>query len=156
NLKVLFDGSHAFHATYQGRPVGGLGDATVFSFHATKFINCFEGGAVTTNSASLAERMRSMRNFGFAGYDQVDYLGINAKMSEASAAMGLTCLDSLDEFVTANQRNHVAYQRGLAGIERIRVLHPPPEEVSNFQYVVAEVAPDVSSIGRDRLIELLW
>lgn len=156
HLKVLFDGSHAFHATYRGKPLGGFGDATVFSFHATKFINCFEGGAVTTDSDELAERLRSLRNFGFSGYDQVDYLGINGKMSEASAAMGLGCLESLDEFVAVNRRNAAAYEQGLSGLAGLRLLSPPPGEQSNFQYVVGMVEPDGSVIDRDALVELLW
>lgn len=156
DLKVLIDGSHAFHATYHGKPLGGLGDATVFSFHATKFINCFEGGAVTTNSAELAERMRSLRNFGFAGYDQVDFLGINAKMNEAGAAMGLGCLESLDEFVARNRQNHRAYHDCLAAEARIKLLSLPKGEESNFQYVVGMVAEEEHDVGRDRLLELLW
>src|SRR6185369_3387994 len=97
-LKLLFDAAHAFGCSYEGRMIGGFGDAEVFSFHATKFFNTFEGGAVTTNDDDLAEKIRLMKNFGFAGYDQVIYLGTNGKMSEVSAAMGLTSLESLDDF----------------------------------------------------------
>ena len=82
NLKLMFDAAHAFACTYQGQMIGGFGDAEVFSFHATKFFNTFEGGAITTNSDELAERIRNMRNFGFAGLDTVIDLGINGKMSE--------------------------------------------------------------------------
>ncbi len=74
--------------------IGNFGDAEVFSFHATKFFNTFEGGAVVTNDDELADKMRLMRNFGFAGYDNVIYLGTNGKMTEISAAMGLTGLES--------------------------------------------------------------
>ena len=93
--------------------IGGFGDAEVFSFHATKFFNTFEGGAVATNDDELAARMRLMRNFGFAGYDEVVYLGTNGKMSEMAAAMGLTSLESLDEFVAVNRRNYDHYRREL-------------------------------------------
>ena len=156
HLKVLFDGSHAFHSTYQGEPLGGCGDATVFSFHATKFINCFEGGAVTTNSDQLAERMKSLRNFGFAGYDQVDYLGINGKLNEASAAMGLGCLESLDEFVAANRRNLAEYEQGLRDLTGIELLPAPDEETSNCQYVVGTVDERVAPLDRDLLVRALW
>jgi dTDP-4-amino-4,6-dideoxygalactose transaminase len=156
NLRVLFDGSHAFHATCHGEPIGALGDATVFSFHATKFINCFEGGAVTTDSAELAGRMRSLRNFGFSGYDQVDYLGINAKMSEANAAMGLSCLESLEDFVAINRRNFETYAAELAGESGIHLLLAPTDEQSNYQYVVGLVDAERSAIPRDELLEVLW
>ena len=89
--------------------IGSFGDAEVFSFHATKFLNSGEGGAVATNDDALADRLRLMRNFGFAGYDQVVYVGTNGKMGELSAAMGLTSLDAIDEFIAENRRNHAAY-----------------------------------------------
>jgi len=106
DLKLLFDAAHAFGASRKGRMLGSSGMAEVFSFHATKFVNCGEGGAVVTNDDRLAQKMRLMRNFGFAGIDQVIYVGTNGKMSELSAAMGLTSLESVDEFVAANRRNH--------------------------------------------------
>src|SRR5439155_16423546 len=70
-LKLLFDAAHAFACSHRGKMIGGFGDAEVFSFHATKFLNSFEGGAVTTNNDDLAAKIRLMKNFGFAGYDQV-------------------------------------------------------------------------------------
>jgi dTDP-4-amino-4,6-dideoxygalactose transaminase len=109
SLKLLFDAAHAFGCSYEGRMIGGFGDAEVFSFHATKFFNTFEGGAVTTNDDELAEKIRLMKNFGFAGYDQVIYIGTNGKMSEISAAMGLTSLESLDDFIRTNHRNYQQY-----------------------------------------------
>ena len=80
----MFDAAHAFGCSHGGRMIGGFGDAEVFSFHATKFFNTFEGGAVVTNDDDLAEKMRLMHNFGFAGLDHVIYLGINGKMTEVS------------------------------------------------------------------------
>ncbi len=115
-LKLLFDAAHAFNCSWRGRMIGNFGDAEVFSFHATKFFNTFEGGAIATNNAELASRVQRMRNFGFAGLDQTDALGTNAKMSEASAAMGLTNLESLPEFLETNHRNYLAYRQGLDGI----------------------------------------
>src|SRR5580704_11466195 len=102
DLRLLFDAAHAFGASHQGRMLGSFGAAEVFSFHATKFVNCGEGGAVVTNDDRLAQKMRLMRNFGFAGLDRVIYVGTNGKMSELSAAMGLTSLESVGEFVAAN------------------------------------------------------
>src|SRR6185369_4847245 len=77
NLKLLFDSAHAFGCSYKGRMVGNFGEAEVFSFHATKFLNSLEGGAVVTNDAALAQRLRLMRNFGFTSYDRTDSLGVN-------------------------------------------------------------------------------
>ena len=80
-------------------PIGGNGVAEVFSFHATKFFNTFEGGAIVTDDDELAGRARLMRNFGFSGYDNVIYPGTNGKMPEIAAAMGLTNLGTLDDIV---------------------------------------------------------
>ena len=86
-------------APIKGKSIGGFGRCEVFSFHATKFFNTFEGGAVLTNDDVLAEKMGLMRNFGFRGYDNVIYIGTNGKMTEVCAAMGLTSLESVEEFI---------------------------------------------------------
>jgi dTDP-4-amino-4,6-dideoxygalactose transaminase len=154
-LRVMYDASHAFGCSLGGRMIGGFGECEVFSFHATKFINCFEGGAIATRNDDLAHTLRKMRNFGFCGYDDTASIGINAKMSEVSAAMGLTNLESIDRFVAANQANHQAYRRGLAGLPGIRLLEFDPAEHANFHYVVIEVDPHEAGISRDALLEQL-
>jgi dTDP-4-amino-4,6-dideoxygalactose transaminase len=155
-LKVLFDGSHSLFATYHGRPIGRFGDATVFSFHATKFINSFEGGAIVTNDDEVADRCRRLRNFGFTGYDQVDDLGINAKMHEASAAMGLTSLDAAERIIETNRRNLELYQSRLSDLPGFSFMPRPRDERDNFQYVVTMIDQDRSPLDRDLLIKLLW
>ncbi len=135
--------------------LGGFGDAEVFSFHATKFMNSFEGGAVTTNDDELADRIRFMKNFGFAGYDQVDYVGTNGKMTEVAAAMGLTSLESLDHFISTNYNNYVAYREGLAAIPGVRMFEYDESEKRNYQYIVLEVDAEKAGISRNRLVELL-
>jgi dTDP-4-amino-4,6-dideoxygalactose transaminase len=100
--------------------------------------------------------MRLMQNFGFAGYDRVVYIGTNGKMQELSAALGLTNLDSLDEFLEANRRNDQAYRAGLACTPGIRLLRHAEDERHNFQYVVAEVDEAGAGISRDELLEVLW
>lgn len=154
-LKLLFDAAHAFACTHQGRMIGGFGDAEVFSFHATKFFNTFEGGAVTTNNGQLAQRVRSMRNFGFAGLDTVLDLGTNGKMSEISAAMGLTSLESLDEFININYHNYLTYTDKLKDIPGIRLIAYDPQEKNNYQYVVLEVDEDAAGLSRDLLVDIL-
>lgn len=156
HLTLLFDAAHALGSSHGGRMIGNFGDAEVFSFHATKFVNSFEGGAVATNNDELAQRVLLMRNFGFAGYDKVVYLGTNGKMTEIAAAMGLTSLESIDEFVEVNRRNHDSYRRGLAGIRGIRLVSYPVGEKANYQYVILEVSPQAAGTSRDRLVEMLW
>lgn len=121
-LTLLYDVAHAFGCTLGGRMIGNFGAAEVFSFHATKFFNSFEAGAIATNDDALAERLRLMRNFGFKGYDNVEHVGTNGKMTEAAAAMGLTNLDSLDDFLAANIQNYGLYQELLAGLPGCSVI----------------------------------
>ena len=151
-LKVMYDASHGFGCSLRGRMLGNFGACEVFSFHATKFINCFEGGAVVTNDDALAEKMRLMRNFGFKGFDNVVYLGVNGKMNEVSAAMGLTNLDAMDDIVDVNRRNYLAYREGLASVPGVSVLKYNDQEKNNYQYVVVEVDPDVCPRNRDDIV----
>jgi dTDP-4-amino-4,6-dideoxygalactose transaminase len=155
-LKLLFDAAHAFNCSWRGRMIGNFGDAEVFSFHATKFFNTFEGGALATNNAELAQRVQRMRNFGFAGLDQTDALGTNAKMNEASAAMGLTNLESLTDFLAANYLNYGAYCRGLEGIPGVHILQYDTTEKRNYQYIVLEVDQSRALLTRDQLQDILW
>ncbi len=154
-LRLMFDAAHAFGCTHGGRPIGGFGDAEVFSFHATKFLNAFEGGAVVTNNDLVAERMRLMRNNGFVDLDEVRHVGINGKMSEVSAAMGLTNLENIDRLIEVNRRHHEAYGLELAGIPGVTLVAYDPAERSNHQYVVVEIDSRVTGLGRDRLVDIL-
>jgi dTDP-4-amino-4,6-dideoxygalactose transaminase len=115
DLRILFDAAHAFGCSYEGTMLGNYGDAEVFSFHATKFVNAFEGGAIVTNDDKLADKMRLMKNFGFAGYDKVLDIGTNGKMSEVSAAMGLTSLESLRALRAESGRSARCSPRALRG-----------------------------------------
>jgi len=155
NLKLMFDAAHAFACSHKGAMVGNFGHAEVLSFHATKFLNTFEGGAVVTNDDDLNKKIRLMKNFGFAGYDNVVYLGVNGKMSEVSAAMGLTGLESLNDFVAVNQRNYGHYRDELKSVPGVQLISYDPNEKNNFQYVVAEVDGQKSGLTRDRLIQTL-
>lgn len=154
-LKLMFDAAHAFGCSHRGRMIGGFGLAEVFSFHATKFLNSFEGGAITTNDDELAQKIRLMTNFGFSGYDNVIHLGTNGKMTEVCAAMGLTNLESIDDLVAVNRCNHEVYHRNLAGLPGFRLMPYDSSESCNYQYVVAEVDEGITGISRDRIIESL-
>jgi len=155
DLRLIFDAAHAFGcSSADGRMAGSFGDAEVFSFHATKILNTAEGGAVATNNDDLAARLRRMRNFGFTGYDAVDSLGTNAKMSEFAAALGLTNLESVDGWMARNRQQHSLYRSLLRDVPALELF--PVSDVSrrNCQYVVTLVSPS-AGLERDELVELL-
>ncbi len=156
DLRLLFDAAHAFGCLHRGTPIGNFGDAAVLSFHATKFLNAFEGGAVVTNDDALAERIKLMRNFGFVDFDQVTYLGTNGKMAEPAAAMGLTNLDALDEFVEHNRQVFDRYRRVLEGLPGVRLVEPASLNGWNYQYVVLDVNAEAAGLTRDELVAVLW
>lgn len=155
NLKLMFDAAHAFGCTYRGQMIGGFGNVEVFSFHATKFFNSFEGGVVTTNNDELAKKIRSMHNFGFAGLDLVTEIGTNGKMSEAAAAMGLTSLESLDDFIKINQDNYRIYSQELSNLPGIKLIRYNEDERNNYQYIVVEINEELTGISRDLLVRVL-
>ena len=154
NLRFLFDASHAFSNSCRGKMIGGFGDVETFSFHATKLINTFEGGAVVTNNDKLAEKMRLMKNFGFAGLDNVIYIGTNGKMSEVSAAMGVTSLESIDELIAINKRNYHEYRRNMAHHSALKLINYDENEKNNYHYVVLEVDENKTGISRDHLVNI--
>jgi len=152
-LRLMFDASHAFGCSHRGTMIGNFGRCEVFSFHATKFFSTFEGGAVVTNDDELAEKMRLMRNFGFAGFDNVIYPGTNGKMTEIAAAFGLTNLEDLNTFVEANRNNYEAYRKGIATIPGLSILEFNHAEKNNYQFVVLEVSPDFP-VARDEIVRI--
>lgn len=155
DAKVMFDAAHAFGCAAGDSVVGSLGSLEVFSFHATKILNCAEGGCVTTNDADVAAAVRTAANF----HDQVTYadvpLRINAKMSEAQAALGLLSLDDLDVNLAANAERYERYRTGLAGIDGIDFVDHAASIVSNHQYVVAVVDAHTFGSSRDDLLTAL-
>jgi dTDP-4-amino-4,6-dideoxygalactose transaminase len=155
NLTLLFDAAHGFGCSFHERKIGGFGSAEVFSFHATKFVNAGEGGAVVTNDEALATRIQLMNNFGFSGYDNVIYLGTNGKMSELSAAMGLTNLESQAEFTRVNEANFETYKEYLRGIGGLSLLRYDRRNTPNYQYVVVEVDAHEVGLSRDQLLSVL-
>jgi dTDP-4-amino-4,6-dideoxygalactose transaminase len=154
-LRLIFDAAHAFGCTLDGKPIGGFGNAEVFSFHATKFFNTFEGGAIVTNDDQLAARARSIRNFGFAGFDDVAEIGTNAKMTEVCAAMGLAGFETLPSVVEVNRRNHEQYCRELSELPGVEVVRFNDADRSNFQYVVLIIEAQRAGLTRDELLAVL-
>jgi len=153
-LQLMFDAAHAFGCSYKGKMIGNFGACEVLSFHATKFFNTLEGGAVVTNEDTLAEKMRLMRNFGFSGLDNVIHPGTNGKMTEVSAAMGITNLLALEGFIAVNRRNYHDYREKLRLIPKIRLVEYDENEDNNFQYIVIELDDDFAST-RDEVVRAL-
>jgi dTDP-4-amino-4,6-dideoxygalactose transaminase len=152
-LRLLYDAAHAFGCGRHDRMIGNFGDAEVFSFHATKFVNSGEGGAIVTNDDDLAESFRRLRSFGLEQGEAVE-VGTNGKMSEFSAAMGLTSLESVETFIDRNRANYRAYEAALADVPGLRLL-TPRTPVHNYQYVVVDVDLAQTGVSRDKLVEML-
>jgi dTDP-4-amino-4,6-dideoxygalactose transaminase len=153
-IKLIYDAAHAFGCTINGNKIGNFGCCEVMSFHATKYFNTFEGGAVVTNDDVLADKIRLIRNFGFCGLDRVIREGTNGKMTEICAAMGLTNLKSINQVLEVNQENYNAYKAGLKNIPGIKMLSYDESEKNNYQYIVVEIEPELS-FTRDEIIEIL-
>jgi dTDP-4-amino-4,6-dideoxygalactose transaminase len=154
-LKVIYDAAHAIGCSHKGKFIGNFGNCEVFSFHATKILNTFEGGAITTNDDDLAKKIRLMQNFGFSGEDSVIYIGTNGKMNEVCAAMGLTNLENFESFVEVNRRNWLFYRDGLLGIPGIKLMHYNDTEQNNYHYVIVEVESEQFGMSRDELKAIL-
>jgi len=155
-LTLLFDAAHAFGCSHKGRLVGGFGDAEIFSFHATKFINTFEGGAIVTNKDELAAKLRLMRNFGFTGLDTVACLGTNGKMNEVCAAMGLNSVASMDSFIEINRQHYDQYRQQMEFLPGISIALYDESEKNNYQYIVLEIDKETAGLSRDDLEKILW
>lgn len=155
HLKLLFDAAHGFGCSYKGRMIGSFGSAEVFSFHATKFFNTCEGGAIVTNDDALAGKIRLMKNFGFSGYDNVIYIGTNGKMNEFSALMGLTNLESIDEFIAVNFGNYKTYGQELRDLAGVTLINYDQREKCNYQYVVLEIDESITHVTRDQIVDIL-
>ena len=155
NLELFYDSAHAFACRHGENMIGNFGRCEVFSFHATKFFNTFEGGAIATNDDALAEKIRLMKNFGFAGMDKVIHLGTNAKMTEICAAMGISVMAKLQDIINTNQLNHDRYASNLAEKPGVRLLRYDHIQQSNWQYVVVEIEPALFGASRDDVFENL-
>jgi dTDP-4-amino-4,6-dideoxyglucose len=155
DVPLFFDAAHALGATAGGRPIGGFGTAEVFSFHATKTVMSFEGGAIVTDDGAFAAKVRAMHNFGIDRNKVVSDIGTNGKMSEAAAAMGLTSLDAFPETKERNRANYALYREELAGVPGIGLLPFDQNEENNYHYVILRVDESVTGLSRDRLQAIL-
>jgi dTDP-4-amino-4,6-dideoxygalactose transaminase len=135
NLKVIYDAAHAFGVEVGDGSVLNHGDLSVLSFHATKVFNTFEGGALVSKDPQAKRRIDWLKNFGHAGETNVVATGINGKMHEFSAAMGLVQLEHIDHVLARRRAIDALYRERLADVPGIRLLEPSPgERVSNYAY----------------------
>ena len=134
NLKVIYDAAHAFGVTKNGVSAACFGDASMFSFHATKVFNTIEGGAVCFSDGSLVQVLNDMKNFGIRGPEECAYIGGNAKMSEFQAAMGLCNLRHLSEEISKRKKVVERYKSNLSDISGIKLSTPQEGVESNYAY----------------------
>jgi len=153
NLKVIYDAAHAFGITVNDRSICNFGDASVFSFHATKVFNTIEGGAVAYRDVSLRDTLNDLKNFGISGPESVRAIGGNAKMNEFQAAMGICNLRHLDEEIYKRGVVHSRYAEHLNGVEGIRLVKPQSGVKSNYAYF--PVVFDGYHLSRDAVFERL-
>ena len=135
-LPLIYDAAHAFGVKLRGVSSACFGDASMFSFHATKVFHTIEGGAVCYRDGALEKKLYGLKNFGirYAMPDEVDYVGGNAKMSEFQAAMGLCNLRHLDEQLAGRRRVYEQYVSRLEGTPGLKLCHPQPEVTPNYAY----------------------
>ncbi|MDQ0428867.1 dTDP-4-amino-4,6-dideoxygalactose transaminase [Planomicrobium stackebrandtii] len=147
-LKVIYDGAHAFGSKINGVPISSFGDMTMFSFHATKLFNTIEGGALAYSDPALDRQLDLLRNFGIASAEEVVLSGLNAKMNEVQAGVGLEVLKVIEEERHKRHAVKKAYEENLAEIQGIRVLTVLDGQSSSYQYFVIEI--DEAVFGRSR------
>ncbi|MDF7825660.1 DegT/DnrJ/EryC1/StrS family aminotransferase [Pontiellaceae bacterium B12227] len=153
-IKLYYDAAHAFGCSRNGNMIGNFGECEAFSFHATKFFNTFEGGAITTNDDTLANKIRLLVNYGFEDTDKVISLGTNGKMNEICAAMGLTNLEAINSVVQTNKFNHILYGELLKDVQGLELISFEEGERNNWQYLILTLTSEYP-LSRDELIKEL-
>jgi dTDP-4-amino-4,6-dideoxygalactose transaminase len=154
-VPVVFDSVEAGYRAYNGRRIGGFGDAEVFSMHATKLLNGFEGGYITTNNVQLADRLDNMKRCGFAGEDQAtNGKALDATLNELHAAMALASLDEIDEQIVGNKRKYSLYVAGLRNIDGISVVEHKDAERPDYRLIVVRI-DDGWPLSRDDTLRVL-
>ena len=147
-LRLLYDGAHAFGVRCGGRGIGTFGDATMFSFHATKLFHTAEGGAIACADAALRHRIERQKNFGIAGQELVECVGINGKMNELQAALGLSVLAGMDVEIEQRRAILAIYQERLGGVRGLTLMPELPGVENSYQYCAVRI--DGSRFGRSR------
>lgn len=154
NLKVIYDAAHAFGIKYKGKGIGNYGDASIFSFHATKVFNTIEGGAVTFSEHKLYEKLYNLKNFGIRGEELVTEVGANAKMNEFSAIMGIYNLKYVDKSIDERKKRYNLYYEKLKNIQGIRLFEHNGNSTYNYAYLPVFIEKEYP-VSRDELYDVL-
>ena len=154
-LRVIYDAAHAFCVEYKGIGVGNFGDASMFSFHATKVFNSIEGGAIAYKDDSIGEKLYMLKNFGIRSEEEVDAVGANAKMNEFCAAMGLCNLRHIDEELSKRKIITDLYNERLSGIDGIVTPSVNKDIKPNYAYYPIRIEEDKTGIHRNDLYDRL-
>lgn len=149
-LKVIYDAAHAIGVRVNGCDISEYGDISMFSFHATKLFHTVEGGALVFANCKLKTKMDMYKNFGISGSDSIDCVGLNAKMNEFEAAMGLSCLSHFDEIITIRKEIYDRYLSNLRYLDGIQVYPIPENVVHNYAYM-----PILINEKRDEVYDVL-
>jgi dTDP-4-amino-4,6-dideoxygalactose transaminase len=155
NLKVMYDAAHAFGVKHKGQSVLNFGDMSVLSFHATKVFNTFEGGAIVCHDEKTKRHIDDLKNFGFRGETTVVAPGINAKMNEVQAAMGLLQLKYIDKNIQKRKDIARQYRELLYDIPGLRFMEDMPEVQHCYSYFPVFIDEEKMGMSRDALYEKL-
>lgn len=150
-LRVVYDAAHAFGVEINGKGIGNFGDVSMMSFHATKIFHTAEGGALITKDKNLKNRVNLLKNFGIQNEEEVVVPGINGKMSEIQAALGLIVLDSVEEEIEKRAILSERYRECLQGVKGISLLDNLPMVKNNHQYFVIKISENHFGCSRDQL-----
>ncbi|HEY5583475.1 MAG TPA: DegT/DnrJ/EryC1/StrS family aminotransferase [Ruminiclostridium sp.] len=154
-LKVLYDAAHAFGVKVNGKPIASFGDASMFSFHATKIFHTIEGGALAFNDPYLKERADSLRNFGIRGTDYVMEPGTNGKLNEVQAAVGILLLPKVEAEIEKRKEITKQYGQLLGNVSGITVSKDMPGVTHNYPYFVIRIDKDKYGLSRDEVFDKL-
>ena len=154
-LTLVYDAAHAFGTRIGGVGIGNFGDASMFSFHATKLFHTAEGGALTCGSGARREAFDQLKNFGILNQEEVGEVGINGKMNELQAALGLAVLDCVPDELRRRHAIIARYQERLDGIAGLALVPEPAEIESSCQYFVVRIDHEAFGCSRDEVFERL-
>lgn len=154
-LKVIYDAAHTFGVKYKGNGIGIYGDASCFSFHATKVFNTIEGGAVCFKDTDFGRKLYGLKNFGIRGPEEVDGIGANAKMNEFCAAMGICNLGHVDDEIEKRKKVTECYRDNLQGIEGIRLNPIQEDTISNYAYFPIVIDEKKFGSSRNEIFKVL-
>lgn len=155
DLKVIYDAAHTFGEEYKGKGIGSFGDASCFSFHATKVFNSIEGGCVCYHDEHLGEELYDLKNFGIHGPENVRSVGANAKMNEFCAAMGLCNLRHVNEEIAKRKQVVERYRKHLTNVDGVTICDEQKDVKSNYAYFPVVFDEKVFGFTRNEVMEEL-